>query len=64
VLLRALVRQGSLSPRQASELLPQRSERSIRNDFNALVELGVVARVGETRAVSYRLTRDTPRLGI
>jgi ATP-dependent DNA helicase RecG len=64
VLLRALVRQGNLSPRQASELLPQRSERSIRNDLNALVELGVVARIGETRAVSYRLTRDIPRLGL
>ncbi|MDQ5852560.1 MAG: hypothetical protein M3380_10935 [Chloroflexota bacterium] len=62
VLLRALVRQGSLSPRQASALLPQRSERSIRNDLNGLVELGVVTRLGETRAVSYRLVTDIPRL--
>jgi predicted HTH transcriptional regulator len=62
ILLRALVRQGSLNPRQASALLPHRSERSIRNDLNGLVELGVVMRVGETRAVSYRLTRDIPRL--
>jgi predicted HTH transcriptional regulator len=58
VLLRALVRQGSLNPRQASALLPQRSERSIRNDLNGLVEMGVVLRLGETRAVSYRLARD------
>jgi ATP-dependent DNA helicase RecG len=64
VLLRALTRQGSLTPRQASLLLPLRSERSIRNDFNALVELGVILRMGETRAVSYRLAGDVLRLPI
>jgi len=62
VLLRALVRQGSLNPRQASALLPQRSERSIRNDLNGLVAMGVVTRLGETRAVTYRLASDIPRL--
>jgi ATP-dependent DNA helicase RecG len=62
VLLRALVRQGSLSPRQANTLLPERSERSIRNDLNGLVELGIVLRLGETRAVTYRLATDIPRL--
>jgi ATP-dependent DNA helicase RecG len=64
VLLRALVRQGSLNPRQAGALLPQRSDRSIRNDLNSLVEMGVVVRMGETRAVSYRLANDIPRLPI
>ena len=64
VLLRALVRQGSLNPRQAGALLPQRSDRSIRNDLNSLVEMGVVIRMGETRAVSYRLANDIPRLPI
>jgi ATP-dependent DNA helicase RecG len=64
ILLRALVRQGSLNPRQANAVLPSRSERSIRNDLNGLVELGVVIRVGETRAVSYRLARDMPRLSL
>jgi hypothetical protein len=58
------VRQGSLNPRQASALLPQRSDRSIRNDLNSLVEMGVVIRMGETRAVSYRLANDIPRLPI
>lgn len=62
VLLRALVRQGSLSPRQASTLLPYRSERSVRNDLNGMVELGIVTRLGETRAVTYRLASDIPRL--
>ncbi len=62
ILLRALVRQGSLNPRQAASLLPNRSERSIRNDLNGLVALGVVLRLGETRAVSYRLAMDIPRL--
>ena len=62
VLLRALVRQGSLNPRQATALLPHRSERSIRNDLNGLVEMGVITRLGETRAVSYRLASDIPRL--
>jgi len=64
ILLRALVRQGSLNPRQAGALIPTRSERSIRNDLNGLVELGLVVRIGETRAVSYRLGKDLQRLGI
>lgn len=64
VLLRAIVRQGSINPRQAGALIPDRSERSIRNDLNGLVELGVVLRMGETRAVSYRLASDILRLPI
>ena len=64
VLLRAFTRQGSLTPRQAAGLLPQRSERSIRNDLNGLVEMGVVIRMGETRAVSYRLANDVLRLPV
>ena len=62
ILLRAIVRQGSLNPRQAGALMPHRSERSIRNDLNGLVELGVVVRLGETRAVTYRLATDVSRL--
>ncbi len=62
VLLKHIVKAGSLNPRQASMLLPDRSERSIRSDLNGLVEMGVILRLGETRAVSYRLTGDVQRL--
>lgn len=64
VLLKHIVKAGSLNPRQASTLLPHRSERSIRSDLNGLVEMGVIMRLGETRAVSYRLTSDIQRLPI
>lgn len=64
VLLRAIVRQGTLNPQQAVGLLPGRSERSVRNDLSGLVKLGIVVRLGETRSVSYRLARDVLRLPI
>ncbi|GAC1543359.1 MAG: hypothetical protein NVS2B7_17070 [Herpetosiphon sp.] len=64
ILLRAITQQGSLNPRQAGDLLPRRSARSIRNDLTALVEMGVVLRMGETRAITYRLTSETLRLPI
>lgn len=35
--------------------LPERSDRSIQDDIRALVEAGIVQRVGKTRAMRYRL---------
>jgi predicted HTH transcriptional regulator len=35
--------------------LPERSDRSVQDDIRSLVGLGVVQRIGKTRAIRYRL---------
>ena len=51
---------GEVPPREIRELFRDRTERSIQRDIKSLIEAGLVASMGEARAIRYRLSDDSP----
>ena len=54
----ALLRQQSLSGGDLIRAMEPRSERSVQNDLRALIELGVIERIGRARGIKYTLISE------
>ena len=54
----ALLRQQSLSGGDLIKAMEPRSERSVQNDLRALIELGVIERIGRARGIKYTLISE------